>query len=121
WTNLGLASTGHIGKIVINPSNTNIIYVATLGLYRSRTEDRGVYKTTNGGGTWSRTLFVNDTTGATDILMDPTDPTRVLAATWTYYRTFAYVVRAGRGSGLYGTINSGVSWSLIQDGFPNLN
>ncbi|MBS4029218.1 MAG: VCBS repeat-containing protein, partial [Ignavibacteriales bacterium] len=119
WTNLGLAETGHIGKIVVNPSNTNTIYVAALGLYRTKTQDKGVFKSTNRGSSWNRILFVNDSTGATDILLDPIDANRILVATWTYSRQLRYVYRGGTGSGLYLSTNAGAGWSQITNGFPN--
>ncbi|MFI5253069.1 MAG: T9SS type A sorting domain-containing protein [Bacteroidota bacterium] len=121
WTNLGLAETGHIGKIVINPQNSNTIFIAALGLYRSKAIDRGVYKSTDRGATWNKVLFVDDTTGCTDLQMDPSDTTRLLAATFTYYRTLPYVYRCGPGSGLYLTTTAGSSWSQVTSGFPYNN
>ncbi len=119
WTNLGLSAVGHIGKIVINPLNPNTIFISALGLYRSQTPDRGIYRSTDRGSTWTNVLFVDDTTGAADIVMSPTDTTVLLASSWTYYRTLAYVDRGGPGSGLYRSSNGGVTWVKITAGYPH--
>ncbi len=118
WTNLGLEETGHIAKIAVNPLNPSTIYVAAFGLYRSKNTDKGVYKSTDAGGSWTQILQVDDTTGASDILIDPSDTARVLAATFTYYRTLPTVSRSGPGSGLYMTTNGGALWIQVTGGFP---
>jgi photosystem II stability/assembly factor-like uncharacterized protein len=119
WTNLGLTQVGHIGKIVVNPHNPNTIFVAALGLYRSKTTDRGIYRSTNRGATWTNVLFVNDTTGAADIAIDPSDTNTVLTTSWTYYRTLAYVFRGGPGSALYRSTNGGTVWTKNISGVPH--
>ncbi len=118
WTNLGLTTTGQLGKIAIHPSNSNRIFVAALGLYRSKTQERGVYRSTNGGAAWQRVLFNNDTTGACDLLIDPSDPNRIVAALWTRYRPLTYSIIAGENSGLWLSTNGGDSWLQITNGFP---
>jgi len=119
WTNLGLGNTGYIGRIAIHSSLPNRIFVATLGRYRSRTEDRGIYRSTDSGSTWERVLFVNDTTGACDVIIDPSDPDRIIAATWTRYRPITYSIISGTGSGLWTSTDAGDSWTLVTSGFPN--
>lgn len=117
WTSLGLASTGHIGKIVINPLNPNTIYLSSIGLYRSRTADRGIYKSTDHGTSWTKILYINDTTGAADVVLD-TDTNRVIATTWTRYRPLWYSIIGGPGSAIYFSINAGTSWAKAG-GSPN--
>jgi photosystem II stability/assembly factor-like uncharacterized protein len=119
WTNLGLENTGHIGKIVVNPDNVNEIFVAALGLYRGKTQERGVFKSSNGGATWNRVLFLNDSTGATDIVFHPMNSSRMFAAMWTRYRTPRYSIISGVASGLYLSINGGENWTQVTSGFPN--
>ena len=121
WTHLGLEETGHIAKIAVNPLNPSTIYVAAFGLYRSKNTDKGVYKSTNAGASWTQILQIDDTTGATDIVIDPSDTSRVLAATFTYYRTLPTVRRSGPGSGLHITTNAGASWTQVTGGFPYNN
>ena len=119
WTNLGLGQVGQIGRIAVNPLNPNTIFVAALGLYRSQTPDRGIYRSTDRGASWTKVLFVDDTTGAADIVIDPSDTSNVIAATWTYYRTLAYVFRGGPGSALYRSTNGGSAWSKVTAGVPH--
>ena len=118
WTNLGLAETGHIAKIAVNPLNPNTIYIAAFGLYRTKNVDKGVYKSTNAGASWTQVLQVDSITGATDLQIDPDDTSRVLAATHTYYRTLPTVQRGGAGSGLYISDNAGTAWTQVTGGFP---
>lgn len=118
WMSVGLQNVGHIGKIAIHPNVSNTIFVAALGHYRSRTQDRGVFRSTDFGVTWNRVLFVNDTTGACDVLIDPLDPNRILAAMWTRYRPMTYSVIAGPSSGLWLSTDAGSSWAQITAGFP---
>ena len=119
WTNIGLTQTGHIGKILINPNNENELYVAALGRYRKKTQERGVFKTTDGGNSWNKILFLNDTTGATDIIMDPLNSNHLIAAMWTRYRTPRYSIVAGISGGLFSTTNGGSSWKRDTSGFPH--
>jgi photosystem II stability/assembly factor-like uncharacterized protein len=118
WTNLGLAETGHIAKVAVNPLNPNTIYVAAFGLYRTKNVDKGVYRSFNRGASWTRVLQIDSTTGATDLQIDPDDTSRVLAATHTYYRTLPTVERGGAGSGLWTTTNAGSAWTQVTSGFP---
>ncbi len=119
WTNLGLAELGQIGKITINPLNPNTIFVAGLGLYRTKTVDRGIYRSTDRGASWTKVLYVSDTTGAADVVINPQDTTDVLATSWTDYRTLAYVSRGGPGSALYNSTDGGATWTKNVSGMPH--
>ncbi len=118
WANLGLAETGHIAKIAVNPLNPNTLYVAAFGLYRTKNVDKGVYRSFDAGASWTRVLQVDSITGATDLQIDPDDTARVIAATHTYYRTLPTVQRGGAGSGLYLTTDAGAGWTQVTSGFP---
>jgi photosystem II stability/assembly factor-like uncharacterized protein len=119
WTNLGLSETGHIGKISVNPLNPNTIFVSTLGLYRSKTIDRGIYRSVDYGATWNKVLFVDDTTGTADIEFCPSDTTILLASSWTYYRTLPFVDRGGPSSGVYRSTDGGSNWTHLTNGIPH--
>lgn len=119
WASLGLADIGYTGKIIVNPLNPQTIYVAATGLYRAKTAERGIYKSTNGGASWTQSLYLNDTTGAIDAVFDPLDTNRVIAAMWTRYRTPQRSTLSGPTTGLYETTDGGASWSPIVDGFPS--
>ncbi len=118
WSNLGLTTTGHIGRLAIHASNPNRIFAAALGLYRSRTMDRGVYRSTDAGVSWQKVLFVNDTTGACDILIDPANSNRLLATVWTRHRPLGYSILNSANSGLWISTNGGDTWSKVANGFP---
>jgi photosystem II stability/assembly factor-like uncharacterized protein len=119
WSNLGLGQTGHIGKIVVDPVNTNRIYVAALGLYRGKTTERGVYRSTDHGNTWARVFYLNDTTGAIDIVIDPANPNNIIAAMWLRYRTPAKSDLQGGSTGLYRSTDGGDTWGVVASGFPS--
>ncbi len=121
WTNLGLTATGQIGRIAIHPSAPSRIFAAALGRYRSRTQERGVYRSTDSGTSWQRILFVDDTTGACDVMIDPSNPNRVLAGMWTRYRPLTYSVISSAVSGLFLSTDAGDTWSQVTNGFPNNN
>ncbi len=119
WTNLGLINTGQLGNIAIHPSSPSRIFVSALGRYRSRTQERGIYRSTNSGAAWERVLFVNDTTGACDLLIDPSNPNRILAGMWTRYRPITYSVISSAVSGLFLSTDGGDTWAQVTNGFPN--
>jgi photosystem II stability/assembly factor-like uncharacterized protein len=119
WTNIGLADIGYTGKIAINPSNPKTIYVAAIGLYRAKTTQRGIFRSTDRGATWTKVLYLNDTTCAIDVVINPLDTAQVYAAMWTRYRTPHVSVISGPSSGLYRSDDAGAHWSLVTDGFPN--
>ena len=119
WTNLGLTNTGQIGKLAIHPTSPNRIFAATLGRYRSRTQDRGVYRSVDSGATWQRVLFLNDTTGACEVLIDPSNQNRIYAALWNRYRPLRYSIIGGVNSGLWISTDGGDNWTQATNGFPS--
>ncbi len=118
WTNVGLQETRHISRILVHPRNPDIAYVAAVGnLWRSSPE-RGVYKTTDGGATWDLVLFVDNETGAIDLIMDPADPNTLFAAMYQRQRTAWGFNGGGPGSGIYRTLDGGAIWERLADGLP---
>ncbi len=116
WKNMGLADSKAIGRVVIDPANPDIVYVAALGHLWGPNNERGVYKTTDGGKTWTRVLFVNDTTGFVDLAMDPKDPNTLYAAAWHRLRWGgAHMEGVGKGSGIYKTTDGGKTWVRLTD------
>jgi len=113
WQHLGLAETHHIGRIIIHPDDPNTVWVAALGHLYSPNSERGVYKTTDGGQSWEKTLFVNDNTGAVDLVIDPDNPDILYAATWERTRRAWNFVEAGEGSGIYKSTDGGDNWELL--------
>ncbi len=122
WQHLGLENTHHIGRIVLHPTNPDILWVAAVGALYTNTNDRGVYKTTDGGKTWQRTLFINDSTGAIDLTINPTNADILYAATWTRMRRAWHFNGSGIGSGIYKSVDGGENWVLVttgKNGFPH--
>lgn len=113
WTYMGLVDTRHISKIRIHPRNPDIAYVAALGPVFGPSPSRGVYKTTDGGKTWSRILFRNDSTGAIDLTMDPSNPEVLYAGLWEAYRKPWQMVSGGPGSGILKTTDGGRTWKEL--------
>ena len=119
WANMGLRSSKHIGRIVLHPSNPDVAYVAAQGSVWGPGGDRGVFKTSNGGKTWTRTLHVDEDTGATDIAIDPSDPNTLYAATYQRRRTAFGFDGGGPGSGLWKSSDGGEKWTrLTANGLP---
>ncbi|MCX6226424.1 MAG: hypothetical protein NTV01_17025 [Bacteroidia bacterium] len=121
WKHMGLENTFTIARIVINPKNTDVLYVAASGHEWTTNPDRGVYKTTDGGNTWEKVLYVNDMTGAIDLVMDPSDPNTLYASTWQRIRKKWNDPRTEdsyTGSGIWKTTNGGKSWEQINSGIP---
>jgi photosystem II stability/assembly factor-like uncharacterized protein len=119
WTHMGLDATGRIGRVVIDPTNPDIVIVAAQGHSYGPQQERGVYRTQDGGRTWTRVLFVDENTGAIDVIMHPTNPQILFAAMWqlelhTYGRE-----SGGKGSGIYMSRDGGVTWTHLQgNGLP---
>lgn len=115
WKHLGLEETHHISKVLIDPKNTDIIYIAALGHLYSLNEERGIFKTTDGGANWQKVLYVNNTTGFADLCFDPINPEILIAASWERQRTAWNFKGSGPGSGVYLTKDAGKSWAKIYD------
>jgi photosystem II stability/assembly factor-like uncharacterized protein len=113
WTSLGLAATQQIARVRVHPTNPDIAYVAALGHAFGPNRERGIYKTTDGGHAWTQVLFRNDSTGASDLAMDPADPEVLYASFWQVQRTPWSLSSGGRGSGLFKTTDGGVHWAEI--------
>ena len=114
WQHLGLAESHHIGDIKLHPTDPNTAWVAVLGHLYSTNEERGVYKTTDGGANWQRTLFVNNQTGCVDLAMHPTDPSTLYAAMWQRSREAWKFEESGPASGIYKSVDGGNTWSKIS-------
>lgn len=121
WKNMGLKNSEHLSKIIVHPSDPNTIWVASQGPLWSKGGERGVYKTTDGGKNWKRTLGDDAWVGATDILIDPTNPDVLYAATWQRHRTVAGYLGGGPGSGLHKSTDGGETWKALKSGIPNSN
>ncbi len=114
WVSLGLAKTRHIPRVRIHPTNPDIVYIAAMGnLYTSNAE-RGVYKSTDGGVTWNKTLFVSDEAGAVDLCFDPNNPRIMFASTWKIRRTPYDLSSGGEGSALWYSTDAGETWEDIS-------
>ncbi|MEO1081021.1 MAG: glycosyl hydrolase [Pseudomonadota bacterium] len=118
WTNMGLLDSQHIGKIIVHPDNPDVVYVAAQGPLWSPGGDRGFYKSTDGGMTWSKTLGDEEFTGVTDIAIDPRNPERVYAATWQHHRTVASLMDGGPKSAIYRSEDGGDTWNKLSEGLP---
>ncbi len=120
WTNMGLKNSEHIGKIVIHPTNSSIVYIAAIGPLWSSAGDRGVYKSIDGGKTWELSLKLDEHTGANDIEIDPTNPDILYAAAYQRRRHVYTFVSGGPGSALYKTTDAGKTWQKAQKGLPSV-
>lgn len=121
WTNMGLRDSEHIGQIIVHPEDSDIVWVAAEGPLWSSGGERGLYKTTDGGETWSKVLGGNEWTGATDLKMDPRDPDVLYAATWQRHRTVAAYMGGGPGSGIHRSTDGGETWEELTNGLPSSN
>lgn len=114
----GFENSERIASVVINPNNTDEVFVGVLGALWSDSEDRGVYKTTDGGKTWNKILYVGPSTGAADVIMDPKNPNILYASMWQFKRTGWSFNSGGENSALYKSTDSGKTWNKIHSGFP---
>lgn len=120
WTSMGLEKTRHIHRIIIDPTNPDVVYVGSIGSPWGVHPERGVYKTTDGGKTWSKILFANNKTGVADLVMDPSNPNKLITALWEHKRDPWFFKSGGEGSGLFITHDGGANWKEIteEDGLP---
>jgi len=120
WNNLGLKDGRHITRIIIDPKDPNTVWVGVMGHLFGPNEERGVYKTTDGGKTWKRTLFANNQTGCSDLVMEPGNSSILYAGMWHVIRTPYSMESGGEGSGIYKSVDGGETWKNISTnkGFP---
>ena len=118
WRHIGLPEAGQIGRIVVHPTDPEIVYAAVLGHIFGPNPERGVYRSTNGGLTWSKVLFVSDEAGAVDLSMDASNPRILYAAIWQAQRKPWTMISGGPGSGIYRTTDGGNTWVELTEGLP---
>jgi photosystem II stability/assembly factor-like uncharacterized protein len=118
WRKMGLSDTHHIGRLAIHPADPGIVYVAAVGRLWGPNEERGVFKTTDGGATWTKVLYVDEDTGATDIAMDRNSPDTLYAATYQRRRSAWGYNGGGSGSAIYKTVDGGATWTKLTRGLP---
>ncbi len=123
WKMMGLEKTRNIHRIIIDPVNPNTIYAAAIGNPYAEHGERGIYKTTDGGDTWNLILHTNDTSGCADLIIDPSNPNKLIAAMWQHHRTPYSFNSGGPGSGLYITYDAGKNWKKLgkEEGLPEGN
>ena len=118
WRHMGLEGTKHVGRILIHPRNPDVVYVAAVGDLWGPNEERGVFRSKDGGETWEKVLYIDEHTGAIDLAMDPGDPNTIFAAMYQRQRTGWGFNGGGPGSGLYRTFDGGDSWTELTEGLP---
>ncbi|HEY7181070.1 MAG TPA: glycosyl hydrolase, partial [Blastocatellia bacterium] len=115
---VGLEKSEHIGRIVIDPRDSRVVYVAAQGPLWSAGGDRGLYKTTDGGKTWKAVLSISENTGVTDVALDPSNPDIVYAASWQRRRHFYTLINGGPESAIHKSTDGGVTWTRLRGGLP---
>lgn len=118
WQHLGLEKTERIAAIEVSSQSSDTVYVCATGALWSDAKERGVYRTTDKGKTWEQVLYVNETTGCSDLVMDPNNPNIIYAGMWQFRRYPDYFTSGGEGSGLYRSIDGGDSWQELTNGLP---
>lgn len=120
WKRMGLEKTRNIHRIIIDPNNPDIVYAGAIGNPYAEHPERGVFKTKDGGETWEKILYTNDSSGVADMVMDPTNPNKLIVAMWQHRRTPWSLMSGGRGSGLYMTVDGGKTWKKLDktNGLP---
>ena len=118
WQAMGLRDVGQITRIVVDPGNPDVVFVAALGHVWAPHPERGVFRTADGGKTWQKVLFVNDTTGAADLVMVPGNPRVLFAGMWQFVRHPWELVSGGAGSGIFRSTDGGLTWERLKEGLP---
>ena len=119
WESRGLPNVGSIGKVLIDPNDDNTIFVGAMGPLFKNDPNRGVYKTTDGGASWNQVLFISDKTGIIDMAIHPTNGAIVYAAAWQRERRPNNRIYGGEESGLYKSIDGGLTWTQMTSGLPS--
>ena len=119
FVHLGLEETHHISKIVIDPRNSNVVYVAAMGHLFTPNKERGIYKTTDGGKTWKKVFYINENIGVIDLVINPKNPDILYAAAYEKYRYPWHFEAGGEGSGIYKTTDGGKTWKRLSGGLPH--
>lgn len=118
WTNMGLRETGRIGRIIVHPTDPNIVYVCAVGRSNGPQQERGVFKTVDGGKTWTHSLFVNQDTGCSGLSMDMKNPNILIAGSWQLVQRTWQQYSGGPGSAVYMTRDAGATWKKVENGMP---
>ena len=123
WKRMGLEKTRNIHRVFIHPDNPDVVYAGAIGNPYAEHSERGVFKTINGGQTWERILYTNDTSGVGDMIMDPSNPNKLFVGMWQHRRTPWSMKSGGKGSGLFMTVDGGKNWKQLgkDDGLPDGN
>ncbi|MBV9478467.1 MAG: glycosyl hydrolase [Acidobacteria bacterium] len=121
WTNVGLGDSEHIARIVVNPKKSDTVYVCATGHAWNSNEERGLFRTTDGGKTWKKVLYVDTNTGCADVTLDPGDPNILYAGMWQFRRQPDFFSSGGPGSGLYRSKDGGDTWEKLKTGLPEGN
>ena len=123
WKKMGLEQTRNIHRVIIDPTNPNTVYAGAIGNPYGQSKNRGVFKTTDGGETWSQILYTNDTSGVGDMIMDPKNPNKLFVAMWHHYRNPYHLESGGKGSGIYMTVDGGKNFTKLgkENGLPDGN
>ena len=121
WKNMGLTNSEHLSKIIIHPSNSNIVWVAAQGPLWKSGGDRGIYKSEDGGKNWTHTLSLDEWTGATDLILDHSNSKTLYAASWQRHRTVAGYMGGGKGTAIYKSVDEGITWTKLTNGLPSSN
>ncbi len=119
WTNMGLRDSHHIARLLIHPRNPDVVYVASMGHLFSSNEERGVFRTTDGGVTWEKVLYINEKVGVIDLVMNLKNPDILYAAAYEKYRYPWHFEEGGPASGIYKTTDAGQSWNRLSGGLPS--
>src|SRR5439155_7145116 len=119
WTHIGLPDSSQIGRVRVHPINPHLVYAAAIGHPYGANAERGVFRSKDGGKTWEKILFVDDRTGAADLMLDPSNPQILYATTWQVLRTPWGITSTGAGSGIYKSTDGGDRWTKLAAGLPS--
>ena len=118
WRHIGLRDIGQVGRIAVHPRNPDLVYVAATGRAFGRNEERGVYRSTDGGASWEKMLYINDRVGAIDLVINPGNPRQIFAAMWQVERKPWTMISGGEEGGVYRSSDGGDTWTKLEKGLP---